>query len=254
MLIVKLKNKLWVFTVISCFVLALSMFVGCDYKGYSGKRTDLYTVAVNSVLWNNGYSYQTERVTDPQIEIIDTDEFGRTLFTYYEKYYAGAKLSFSALMISQGSLDGYVYFYEDSNYLIKEQELYSKELKNFTKEEIDYLKSLNDWNKVIDLQKCTKKKINKNKQDIPVNSQNIVEKTIAEFNLVGAKYNINLDYLTNDDNGNFIVYGLIICFDEKDIYFAAMVKKNGDSINWFVPENLYNYQIEFKNFKRDNSW
>lgn len=249
-----LKKILRIFTAISCLVIVLAAVAGCGYKGYSGQRTDLYTVAVNSILWNNGYSYQTERLTDPKIEIIETDEFGRTLFTYYEKYYDGAKLSFSALIISQCSLNGYVYYYEDNNYAIKAQETYSKELQNFTEEEIADLKLLNDWDKAVDLQKCIKKKISKSKQSIPESSQNIVEKAVNEFNLAGTNYNIYADYLTDDVNGNFIVYGSIICFDERDIYFAALIKADGESIDWFVPENPYSYQTEFKSFKENGDW
>ena len=246
--------KLKRFALIICLAVLLTALAGCAYKGYSGKRTDLYTVAVNSLLWNNGYSYKTERVTDPQIEIVETDEFGRTLFTYYEKYYAGAKLSFSALIIAQCSLDGYVYYYEDSNYLIKAQELYSNELQGFTKEEIDDLKILNDWDKAVDLQKCVKKKISKSKQAMPVNSQTIIEKAVTEFNLNETKYNINLDYLTGDDNDNFIVYGSIIKSDDVNIHFAALIKTDGENIDWFVPDNQYNYQDEFKIFKESNGW
>ena len=245
--------KLKRFALIICLAVLLTALAGCAYKGYSGKRTDLYTVAVNSLLWNNGYSYKTERVTDPQIEIVETDEFGRTLFTYYEKYYAGANLSFSALIIAQCSLDGYVYYYEDSNYLIKAQELYSNELQGFSKEEIDDIKILNDWDKAVDLQKCVKKKISKSKQVIPVNSQTIIEKAVAEFNLNETNYNINLDCLTGDDNGNFIVYGSIIKSDE-NIHFAALIKTDSENIDWFIPENPYNYQDEFKAFKESNGW
>ena len=38
-----------------CVLVLLFSFSGCIYKGYSGKRQDLYTVAINSVLWNLGH-------------------------------------------------------------------------------------------------------------------------------------------------------------------------------------------------------
>ena len=98
-------------------IFILLILTGCTYKGYTGDYSNLYTVAINSILWNNGHSFSADKYINPHIEIIDEDMYGRVMFTYYEKYYAGANISFSALIICQNSNDKYVFYYEDVNSL-----------------------------------------------------------------------------------------------------------------------------------------
>ena len=90
-------KKIVTLSLLNLFILLC--ITGCKYKGYSGDYPNLYTVAINSVLWNNGHSFSADKYADSKIEIIDEDKYGRIMFTYYEKYYAGADISFSALKI-----------------------------------------------------------------------------------------------------------------------------------------------------------
>lgn len=247
-----MKNKI---AVVLCLTLIIMLFSGCAYKGYSGKNTDLFTEAVNSVLWNTGHSSGADRFKDSEIEVIEKDGYGRTLFTYHEKYYAGAKLSFTALLIAQHSSDGFVYYYEDCNFIIKEQELYSSKTVNFTQEEMSELKAENDWDSEINLEKCIKKQISKTKQEIPYDSRTITDKAVEKFNLVEREYNLYLHYLTADGGDNFIVYGSIGKFNgDEDIYFAALINSVTNEIKFLVPENVYNYRQELINFKAENGW
>lgn len=244
---------------ILCIIIFMGMplFAGCGYKGYSGKYADLYTVAINSVLWNVGNSYGADRAIDSEIEVIETDNFGRTLFTYREKYYSGANMTFSALIISQYSVDGYVYYYEDYNYLIKQQKLNIPELERFSDNDIEYLKSVNDWDKEINFEKCIRKEIVKAKQDIPYGNHIISDNIINEFGLSKKQYNLFYNFLTADDSGKFIVYGSIINFSEKDIYFVALVKTAEEDIEEIIflePVNLYDYREELIKFKKENGW
>ena len=62
-------------------VLTLLILTGC-YSGYSGEHTDLYTVAINSILWTFGHSFGADFPMNSEIEIIEQDQYGRTLFTY----------------------------------------------------------------------------------------------------------------------------------------------------------------------------
>ena len=80
-----IKIELYIFILI-CFVIIGLVFNGCTYKEYKGEYPDLYTVAINSILWNNGHSYGADKAVDSNIEVIETDEYGRILFSYYEKY------------------------------------------------------------------------------------------------------------------------------------------------------------------------
>ncbi len=238
--------------IIICFLLACFLS-GCGYKGYSGDNTDLYTVAINSVLWNNGHSYKTDKATDSQIEILEQDKYGRTIFTYYEKYYAGAKLSFSALIISQTVIDDCVYYYEDVNFIIKRQELYASQIVKFSQEEIENLKTTNDWGYEINLKKCVKKFITKTKEDIPCNAEIIKDSVKREFGLIERQYSLFLNYLTCDYIGNFIFYGSIIKSDGENLHFVALYKSEND-IRFLVPDDLYDYRQELIGFKIQNGW
>ena len=94
---------------------------------------------------------------DPQIEKIDEANYGRVIFSYRARYYKGSdsNICFSALIICQASSNNEVLYYEDVCYIVKEQVNYTPEPdKEFDAEVIDYLKSINDWNKELDLEKC----------------------------------------------------------------------------------------------------
>lgn len=238
-------------------IFILTILTGCGYNGYSGDRSDLYTVAINSVLWNNGHSFSADKYTDPQIEIIDTDMYGRILFTYYERYYAGAGFSFSALIICQSSNENEVFYYEDVNYIVKEQELYAQNVVQFEDEEIEQLKVANDWNQEINFDKCIEKEIIKDKP-VVLHEQEIINKIIDEFHLASGEYSLFLDFLTSDSvDCNFIVYGYICKNDEEDIYFIGLAKSDKESLKelqFLVPSNVFDYQTEFIEFKKNNNW
>lgn len=204
-----------------------------------------------------GHSYGADRAVDSKIEIIEKDKYGRTMFTYYERYYAGAKLSFSALIISQQSSEGYVYYYEDDNYIIMKQELFAKEIQGFSDENLESLKLKNDWNKEVDLSKCVKKTITNRKPDIPSYREIIKESIFDEFNLSDKENNVFTHFLTADTKGDFIGYGSIMKRDGDEIYFAFLViidNEKLDKIHFFVSSNLYDYKNEFISFKESNGW
>lgn len=248
------RNYLRSFCAVLCFILVW-ILAGCEYKGYSGEYVDLYTVAINSVLWNLGHSYSTDFTKDSEIEIIETDGFGRTLFSYHEKYYSGGELSYSALIVSQYSSNGQVYYYEDCNYIVKKQDPNASRLQDFNLEEIECLKSINDWDKPINADKCISKTISKNKQTISEVKNAVIDMVVTENDLSGKNYNAFADYLTADKNGNHIFYGAIIRLDgENDIYFVAFVSGDSEKIELLTPSDLYDYAEELTNFKERNGW
>ena len=234
------------------FVTILS---SCGYSGYSGNRSDLYSVAINSVLYLNGYSWTADYQCDANIEIIEVDNYGRTIFSYSEKHYKGSNISFSALIVCQKSTEKEVFFYEDINYIIKEQKLYSKDVEKFTDDEIAYLKSINDWNKEINYDKCIRKEISKTKPKIP-NEKEIHDLLVEKFTLVNGEYSLFMDYLTsNTDEQKYIVYGYIRKSDKEGICFIGLVEANDFiDLTIIVPSNVYNYKTEFVEFKKINNW
>lgn len=241
-------------------LLVLLIFVslsGCTYKGYSGDHKNLYTVATNSVLWNNGHSFSADQYTDSKIEIIDEDIYGRIMFIYYEKYYAGGGISFSSLVICQHSNEEYVFYYEDVNYIVKEQQLYSPNFNAFEDKEIEQLKATNDWNREINFDKCIKKEISKHKSDIPCENE-VKNLIVNEFHLDNKRYSLFVNFLTsNSDDSKFIVYGYITIHNEDSIYFIGLAENEHESlenINFLVPLSVYDYKTEFTQFKETHNW
>ena len=233
---------------LSSFLYVLIGLKGC-YDGYSGEYPNLYTVAINSILWNNGYSYSADRRADPKIEVIDEDIYGRIMFTYYEKYYSGGNISFSALVICQYSNQKDVYYYEDTNYIIKEQK---GPLNDFNEEEMEQLKTNNDWNQKMNLKQCIKKKITTDKPTIP-HEKEVKNKIIDEFHLENEDC-LFVDFLTSDsNNNNFIIYGYIYI---NEICFIGLVENSTSikNINFLIPSNVYDYKTELVEFKKSNNW
>ena len=251
------KKCLLTFILAFCSVFISISFAGCNLnKTYKGEYPDLYTVAINSILWNAGYSQQIETTEQPEIEILEKDDYGRTLYTYYETSRAEKNL-----VISQYSEEDYVYYYEDFNFLQKEGRRTA-----FSEEESDYLKSLNDWGKELDLDKCVKKRIVRKKQSIPCDEKIIEEKVVQRFNEKGECFQTDLNYLTSDNSGNFLVYGDVSIKNVSGalIYFVIFIDADCEKFNFLVVSEIYSYQEELlgkysyqeklKTFKAENGW
>ena len=241
-------------------VILSSCSLDCAYKEYSGEYTDLYTVAVNSVLWVNGYSWGADFKRAPQIEKIDEDNYGRVMFFYQERNYKGSEIWFSALVVCQASNDSEVFYYENEGYIIKGRTSIARNTAEvFNAEDIEYLKSINDWNTELDYAKSVKKAIIKNKPSIP-NEKEIEKRVMDEFNLNDEKCSVFMDYLTNNsDDSKFLIYGYIRMktSGSDDIAFVGLAEKENDSIvklNVFVPSDVYDYKAEFMAFKQANNW
>ena len=140
---------LMIFTVIVC-----SGCSACTYR-YEGNHIDLYTVAVHNVFGADGFLKNGD-LYDPSIEVIETDEYGRVMFFYHEQQ---NKFSI-ALLIMQKSENGFAYYYQDTccvayytgNIITGEQDYRNL----FTDDQVQVLKDINDWNRPLDLEKCTK--------------------------------------------------------------------------------------------------
>ena len=70
-----------------CIIVLLISSCGfLNYSGYSGEHTDMYAVAVNNIFGVQGHISNGEVIYDPEIHIVETDNYGRTLFFYSEYY------------------------------------------------------------------------------------------------------------------------------------------------------------------------
>lgn len=108
-------------------LMPLSIF-GCEGK-YDKETVMLFTQVFHAV--------PGVRSFDPNVinsKIIDTDNYGRVLFVFKT---AGE----SGICIMQKSDDSYVYYYDNFSYS------FTKYYSQYTSEQLDLLKELNDWNR-----------------------------------------------------------------------------------------------------------
>ena len=144
---------------------------------YNGDYPELYTMACH-IFDTEGYIFDGSVEDTLQVAIVpvETDNYGRTMFCYYDEYYYYPYL---ALLICQYCDDSYVYYYQDYNFINKEYEKdngvhlvwidyalkYHKHstvdnpLYGFKDEDIANLKEWNDWDKPIDKSKCVSAEI-----------------------------------------------------------------------------------------------
>ena len=153
---------------LSCIILFTCSFglSGCIFNRenpypYRGEYKELYTTAIYSIPDAEGYMHHGEGAYSSDIYVWEQDDYGRTLFSYYEDY--GNQIF--GLVISQSYNETNVFFYPDINYaltIIDSEYLYEgakdDHLKNKTEdfylENKDKLKEANDWNKPLDKTKC----------------------------------------------------------------------------------------------------
>ncbi|MDE7214021.1 MAG: hypothetical protein K2N42_05530 [Anaeroplasmataceae bacterium] len=249
-------------------ILSLLILTGCNYKGYRGEHKALYTEAVNSIMAVNGY-YDSPSLADSEIEIIETDSYGKVLYSYHES-------GWYALCIAQAYDEEYVYYYEDFNFIVAERERWnSVSDAHFTNDEIADLKKLNDFNKEFDETKCIKKEIVtlKKSPKLPKDVEKELKVLCEDFaRTSGCKGESSVyryvEFCTYDNYGRMLfyvfgihsdMYGQGVSPDSKNRYFDMAIIFNPD---WsFDEENaileltdLFHYQKELKKFKEYHQW
>lgn len=235
--------------------LALILFVftatSCDlvYNGYSGACKDLYTVAINSLLHCRGYMNNPESWYDPEIELLESDSYGRTMFIYAEGSYLGRW----NLLISQKTENPFVYFYPDYNFIASGNDVFSDEQKN-------RLKELNDWGKELNLDKCSKSYIVNKKAEIKYTDalraayMEVVEQPYSSYEgyiveFISDKYGRTI-FTASGMGGpdiNISMYQPYIFILDKDGNHAS------DNFSKKL-ENYYDYQDDLYQLKILNNW
>lgn len=245
----KTKRKILIIFVIVVLLLS-SLFMTACWQSYTGNYPELYTVAINSMLWIYGHSYGADFPMDPEIEVLEKDNYGRVLFRYTERNVG--KIAFSSLVIMQQSKDNYVYFYEDINFLSKEIKPRSKDIPKFLEEEIEQFKIANDWNTEIRLEKCVKKEITQKKAEVPIEEEKL-ESIYSELFLQDV---IGLCYLfTYDDYNRFILFAFVSSRQSLDEVATFVFLFQPDlTYSVYEPSDLLNYQEEFAQFKAEHGW
>lgn len=251
-------------------LLFCSLLVVCCYScsgniTYGGDYPDLFSIAINSLLGTNGY-ISSETLFPPVVELLESDQYGRKLFCYSE----GDSVS---LLISQSKDDTYAYYYSDYNFIsspiAEGNEIYlvnsktKSEIANpyndYTNEEINVLKSLNDWDLSINPEKFAKVKIRDAKEN-KSEFENTIESIFdAEFGntIVSKPYRFS-SFLTSDGFGKniFYAYGVTDYDATTDKRIALIINDDKTVNNTFFIEivDIYNYQSSLKTLKEINDW
>ena len=123
------KNKVFIIIIIALTLI----FSGCDdFSLYRGEHPELLVVATNSLIFAKIH-------TIDQIEILEEDNYGRTLFTFTgNSFEESEQLS---VLICQKSDTNNSYYYEDINYQILQNH------NELSEDTLRMLKEKNDWNK-----------------------------------------------------------------------------------------------------------
>jgi hypothetical protein len=263
---------------IAGFIIYWFFFSGGDGK-YTGDHPELYSIAINSVPGTRGYWPDSHGRWSSKVVFIEKDSLGRIMFLYYEK----GKISEYSLIISQKNDGKYAYYYPDYNFISislgdcviydstnkliigdpavdkcmlpsPTEDIFNLVLENIGVEKNEELKKRNDWNMAIDIDRCERVKIVRQKAEGPVRNSSVrsfYKKALGS----DARSHAHTVFFTKDNYGRsmYVGYGrhgtgriVVMLFQPDDSY----------DINIGVMEliDVNNYQDDLKAFKERNNW
>ena len=244
--------------VVAIVLIATFVMVGCETdrgKNYTGEHPELYSVAISSLLGSTGYAVSEVRYNST-VTLIEEDIYGKKLFIYSESH----AISSYSLLISQKSDDKYVYFYPDYNFIsipsdyIPNPDPQLAPEDRFSAEAIEELKRRNDWNMEINLDKCVKVNIVRQKEDGPVSNGDLRQLYNLALGEDAYRYQ-NSTFLIADEYGRSIYLGhgkfasgrwVVMLFQPDGSYDESRCLME-------LPDTQ-NYQDELKAFKELNDW
>lgn len=188
------------------FFLAIlcTLLVGCEQMGYKGDDLAAYTlVQYQCPTQSSGFSYS---------EIVEQDEYGRTLF----KFWGASDIAYESdtgtlyiYAILQQDTDEFVWFYDIDCYMM------NPSWEAFTEERLSELKDRNDWNRELDLSQAIKvKRVPENDRFVVV-SYSISAITDIASNICESDGYYDYLPVCNDQNG-------------KTLYFVRTYKRDQD--------------------------
>lgn len=268
----KLKKTILFIIFICLTIFSVSICGGCIYPGYRGDYPALYTEAISSILGMSGH-LDGSSPCDSEIDILETDDYGRVMYTYYES-------GTFAVCIMQKADEDYVYYYPDFNFIKNSDYTWAEDTNefvnnSFSQESITTLKKLNDFNKEFDETKCIKTAIIHKKETRKFNRD--TEKQLKALCKQYAKdsgckgedsvYRY-AEYCASDNYGRmlFYIYGLHgdvkgegLSPNSETMYFHLAIIFNPD---WSYDEtnsllglaDIDNYQSDLKEFKQLHNW
>jgi len=247
-----------------CALLLLSvLLVGCGV--YRGEHRDLHAVAINSLLGIFG-------CPEDVVRVIETDEYGRTLFAFRRASNEGVSEAdhVLALLISQKSTSEHAYFYDGYNVIFcmfdgsERWGRLSPEtvFNHFSVEEVERLKADNDWGKEINEDRLFRIPIRGYKPDtVSIRKQRAAFGEVSDY---PTYFRTSFSGpLTTDKNGKTLYLLAGFTSDAKaGIRFftppvLAMFDKDGNLIeDTGLKEitDIWDYRDELREFKESNNW
>lgn len=273
-----MKNtKMRIFALILVLVLSLTALSSCIYPGYMGEYPELCSVAWANLVDIIGYWSDGEMQGGPYVDVLETDSYGRVLFSYSEHRYIGdAKSGYLEcvyLMVMQKKDDLNAYYYpEDCYYCVK---VGVDEIEHsYESDVVEQLKLLNDWDKPIDTAKCdTTVIVNKRPKGRVQNANDdqFLEGVIRRYHERSGRYIspknisfVNYDrFVTADRYGRelWTVYTSFEDHTEKMMFdysykFLIVFMPDGscDESTVIMLDDSLNAQDAVKNIKASNNW
>ena len=253
----KLFKKIRTFLMTCLLLFSTLLQSGYIYMGYKGDKPELYSVAWANLLTADGcWQDGCERFGDSVVYVLEEDSQGRVLYTYFEGY-----AECMNLLIIQKKADGKAYYYPEDCYVSfavsneayvgwccnvpTEAEMKEIIATDFTQEEINTFKTLNDWDEPIKEEKCDKTAIvtRKPKSSLKIKS--------SEFESVMRDYYAYVDRELHPKNISLVWTKTFIMKDEygRELYFVVSdVTDYTDKT-----ETMYHYQFAVI-FQKDKSY
>lgn len=188
---------------------------------------------------------------DVEAQIVETDDFGRTLMEY-SGFSDASQQKETAMVILQKHDEKNIYFYEDICYIIGE----------YTDEELEKLKTDNDWGQHLNEEKLSVRLMRKyNGRPTMINPskrdwsevESICERAIKRVIPLNFPNSISHpQYVDGDSLGNEI-YSFHIDVDEvRKVYFAFI--EPDDTVYLMEITDPYDFAEEYAQFKKDHGW
>lgn len=279
----KLNTRIKALFITILLLTSMVLSTSC-YPGYRGEHPELCSAAWANLISADGmWADGCELLLDSSMVILEEDDMGRVLFSYFEGY-----SSLMNLLIIQKTDGGNVYFYPDDCYISftvtdeqfvgwrcyypSDDEVKGIISSDISPEKIEELKVKNDWGLPIDETKCESTEITKKKPEGKLKIGDSDFERIAEeyYSYTGRYVNprnvshvTTTSFITSDNYGRelHIVHTKITDYYDKSevtyyysLLMVIMPDKSCDVSTILVIEDSANSQEQIRQLKIDNGW
>ncbi len=229
---------------ILCTLLSV-LLVSCtnEPSEYTGEYPELYSVAINSIPDTFGF-FVTEIIENPRIELIESDNYNRRLFLYFE----GNNISTYSLLVVQFSTENEVCFLSGQNYISSPSE-------DFDETSISQLKIDNDWNTELSEDKCDCVPITTSKDPLPLSYEQI--KPFYESVFPGDEHFSDdrwIRYFISDDYGRILITVEARNVDEWAIMMFYPDGTYDSEDGFLIFTDFYTYQGQLVDYLENANW